>query len=62
MPIHQCLYILCAHILILGNAGAIAGAVVAVIVILAIAGGITGAVIFFVVRSRSPSYIARRYA
>lgn len=45
----------------LANGGAIAGAVIAVLVTLAIVGGITAAVVYFVVRSRSASYVARRY-
>ena len=35
--------------LYLGNAGVIAGAVIAVIVVLVIAGGITAAVVYFIV-------------
>ena len=42
------------------DTGAIAGAVIAVIVILAITGGTTAVLVYFVVRSRSASYITER--
>ena len=42
------------------DTGVIAGAVIAVIVLLAIAGGTTAVVVYFVVRSRSASYITKR--
>ena len=44
------------------NAGAIAGAVIGVLLFLAIIVGVVVAVGYLVWRSRSPKYIARRYA
>lgn len=61
----QCIFAytfpMCLLDIILVNSGVIAGVVIAVLVGLVIIGGITALIIYFIVRSRSASYLARRY-